>query len=115
MDDIIKFGGVRRGTIRGVQLQPMTAEFASELGVPDARGVLVVAIVRASAAYASGLRQYDVIVSFNNTPIEEASQFIRLLADAEIGSTATLTIVREGRQRTVPIKIEQAAGARTRL
>ena len=63
MDDIIKYGGVRRGTIRGIQLQPMTPQIASELGAPNARGVLVLGIVRASEAYAAGLRQYDIIVS----------------------------------------------------
>ncbi|HEU4891057.1 MAG TPA: trypsin-like peptidase domain-containing protein [Vicinamibacterales bacterium] len=115
MDDIIKYGGVRRGTIRGIQLQPMTPQIANELGAPDARGVLVLGIVRSSDAYAAGLRQYDIIVSFNKTPIEDASQFIRLLADAEIGSTATLTVFRDGRQQTVQVKIEQAAGARTRV
>ena len=115
MDDIIKYGGVRRGTIRGIQLQPMSPQIANELGAPDARGVLVLGIVRSSDAYTAGLRQYDVIVAFNGTTIEDASQFIRLLADAEIGSTATLTIVRDGRQRTVQLKIEQAAGARTRV
>ena len=115
MDDIIKYGGVRRGTIRGIQLQPMTPQIAGELGAPDARGVLILGIVRSSDAYAAGLRQYDIIVSFNNTPIEDASQFIRLLADAEIGSTATLTVFRDGRQRTVPVKIEQAAGQRAKV
>ena len=54
MDDIIKFGGVRRGTIRGVQLQPMTPQIAGELGAPDARGVLVLGINRSSDAYTSG-------------------------------------------------------------
>ena len=115
MDDIIKYGGVRRGTIRGIQLQPMTPQIANELGAPDARGVLILGIVRSSDAYAAGLRQYDIIVSFNKTPIEDASQFIRLLADAEIGSTATLIVFRDGRQQTVQVKIEQAAGARTRV
>jgi serine protease Do len=115
MDDIIKYGGVRRGTIRGIQLQPMTPQIAGELGAPDARGVLIIGIVRSSDAYAAGLRQYDIIVSFNNTPIEDASQFIRLLADAEIGSTATLTVFRDGQRRTVPVKIEQAAGQRAKV
>jgi serine protease Do len=115
MDDIIKYGGVRRGTIRGIPLQPMTPQIANELGAPDARGVLILGIVRSSDAFAAGLRQYDIIVSFNKTPIEDASQFIRLLADAEIGSTATLTVFRDGRQQTVQVKIEQAAGARTRV
>ena len=115
MDDIIKYGGVRRGTIRGIQLQEMNPRIANELGAPDARGVLVLGIVRSSDAYIAGLRQYDIIVSFNKTAIEDASQFIRLLADAEIGSTATLTVFRDGRQQTVQVKIEQAAGARTRV
>ena len=115
MDDIIKFGSVRRGTIRGIQLQPMTPQAAAELGAPDARGVLVVGIVRSSDAYAAGLRQYDVIVGFNGSAIEDASQFIRLLADAEIGSTATLRVFRDGRERTVQVRIEQAAGTRTRV
>jgi Do/DeqQ family serine protease len=115
MDDIIKYGGVRRGTIRGIQLQAMSPQIAAELGAPDARGVLVLAVIRASDAYAAGLRQYDVIVAFNGTSIDDASQFIRLLADAEIGSTATLTVFRDGRQRSVPVKIEQAAGTRTRV
>ena len=115
MDDIIKYGGVRRGTIRGIQLQPMTPQIAGELGAPDARGVLIIGIVRSSDAYAAGLRQYDIIVSFNNTPIEDASQFIRLLADAEIGSTATLTVFRDGRQSKVSVKIEQAAGQRAKV
>ncbi len=115
MDDIIKYGGVRRGTIRGIQLQAMTPQIANELGAPDARGVLILVVVRSSDAYAAGLRQYDIIVGFNNTPIDDASQFIRLLADAEIGSTATLTVLRDGRPRTIQIKIEQAGGTRTRV
>ena len=93
----------------------MTMQIAAELGAPDARGVLVLGIVRASDAYAAGLRQYDINVAFNGTSIDDASQFIRLLSDADIGSTVTLTVLRDGRQRTVPIKVEQAAGTRTRL
>ena len=115
MDDIVKYGGVRRGTIRGIQLQAMSPQIAAELGAPDARGVLVLAVGRSSEAYAAGLRQYDVIVAFNGSSIDDASQFIRLLADAEIGSTATLTVFRDGRQRSVPVKIEAAAGSRTKV
>jgi serine protease Do len=115
MDDIIKYGGVRRGTLRTLQLQAMTPQIAAELGAPNARGVVVLSIHPGSDAYASGLRQYDIIVGFNGTMLEDASQFIRMLADAEIGSTATLTIIRRGEQRTVRVVIEPAAGARTRV
>jgi Do/DeqQ family serine protease len=115
MDDIIKYGTVRRGTLRGIQLQPMSPQIAAELGAQSARGVLILRIDPRSDAYRAGLRQYDIVVSFNNTAIDDASQFIRMLADAEIGSTAALTVVRGGRERTIRVVVEQASGSRTRV
>src|SRR5215218_921573 len=35
MEDIIKYGVVRRGTLRGLQLQPMSPQIAEELGAPN--------------------------------------------------------------------------------
>jgi serine protease Do len=115
MDDIIKYGSVRRGTLRGIQLQPMSPQAAMELGAPSARGALIIRIDPRSDAYAAGLRQYDIVVRFNTSDVEEPSQFIRMLADAEIGSRATLTVIRDGRQRTVTVVVEQASGTRTRV
>jgi Do/DeqQ family serine protease len=115
MDDIIKYGAVRRGTIRGIELLSMSPQIARQLGAKESRGVVVRNIDPRSEAYARGLRQYDIIVEFNGTAFEDASQFVRLLADAEIGSTVPLTVIREGRPRQVRITIEQASGPRTRL
>ena len=115
MDDIIKYGSVRRGTIRGLQLQPMTPQIAAQLRAPDARGVLVLRIDPRSDAYASGLRQYDIVVSFNGTDIEDASQFVKMIADAPIGSEATLVVIRSGRRQSVRITVEQASASRTRV
>ncbi len=114
MDEIIKYGSVRRGTIRGIQLQAMTPQIAAELGAPDARGVLVLGIDTRSDVYAAGVRQYDIIVGFNGADLEDGSHFLQVLSEAEIGSTATLTILRRGERRTVRVRIEQAGG-RTRL
>jgi serine protease Do len=115
MDEIIKYGTVRRGTLRGIQLQQMSPQLARELGAADARGALIWRIDPRSDGYRAGLRQYDIVVRFNNSEIDEPSQFIRMLADAEIGSRATLTVVREGRQRTITVVVEQASGTRTRV
>jgi serine protease Do len=115
MDDIIKYGAVRRGTIRGIQLQPNSPQAAAELGAPDARGIIVIRIDPRSDAYVSGLRQYDIITSFNGSTIDDASQFIKMLSDAPIGSTASLTVFRDGRERRVQVRVEQAAATRTRV
>jgi serine protease Do len=115
MDDIIKYGAVRRGTITGIQLQPMSAGIAQQLGAPDTRGVLVVGVDSRSDAYDQGLRRGDIIVSFNGARIDDASHFIRVLSDAAVGSTATLGVFSDGKQRTIRVPIVQASGARTRV
>jgi Do/DeqQ family serine protease len=112
MRELIEHGSVRRGTIADIELMPMTTYLAEQLGVQDARGLLVRRVYERSAAYANGLRPGDVIVSFNGTRIDDASQFMRLLSDAAIGSSATLGVVAEGKQRTVRVPIVQAPGAR---
>jgi serine protease Do len=114
MDDIIKYGQVRRGTIPGIQVQALTTMIAQRLGAPNARGALVYSVDQRSDAYSAGLMPGDIIVTFNGTSIDDTSQFIRLLSDAEIGSTVTLGIVREGRQRTVRLAVAQASGRTTR-
>ena len=115
MDDIIKYGAVRRGTITGIQLQPLTAAIARQLGATNTRGVLVVGVDSRSAAYDQGLRRGDIIVSFNGTQIDDASHFIRMLSDASVGSTATLGVFGDGRERTIRVPIVQASGTRTRV
>jgi Do/DeqQ family serine protease len=114
MGEILKHGLVRRGTIAGIELYPMNAGIAEELRAPSAKGVLVSAIAPASDAFAAGIRRYDIIVSFNNTTIEDATHFMRMLADAPIGGSVSLGVVREGRTFTAKVPIVQSSGARTR-
>ena len=61
-------------------------------------------------AYAAGLRPGDVIVTFNGTTLEDQSHFVRLLADAKIGSTVTLGVVREGKSMSVKVPIVKSTG-----
>ena len=40
---------------------------------------------RDSEAYDAGIRPGDVIVGFNGQPVDDPSQFFRLVADAQLG------------------------------
>jgi Do/DeqQ family serine protease len=113
MDELIQHGEVRRGTIAGiVRIAPMTTRYAEELRAPNTKGVLVVELIPRSDAYRAGMRPGDVIVTFNGTTIEDASHFMRILADAPIGSTVTLGLFREGEMvnARVPVVQRQARG-----
>ena len=114
MDQLIKEGVVRRGTISGVLLQHMTSEVAERLGAPDTRGVLVTRIDSRSKAASSGLEPGDIIVGVNGTQVDTASQFLRAIAEAPIGSTATLNVIRDGKRTTVRVPIDQAQAGRRR-
>jgi serine protease Do len=114
MDELIRNGVVRRGTIYGITLQAMTERIAEQLGAPDARGVLVTRVDSRSEAAAAGLRPGDVIIEINGRAIESAPNFLRLLGNTEIGSIATLTIIRDGRRVTVRVPIEEELPSRGR-
>jgi S1-C subfamily serine protease len=112
MDELIKYGEVRRGTITGIQLTPMTTRYAEELGAPTTKGVLVVRMSDRSDAYRAGVRPGDIIVSFNGTTVEDSSHFMRLLSDSPIGGTVTLGLFRAGRTLDAEIPIVQRSSNR---
>jgi serine protease Do len=112
MDDLLKYGEVRRGTIPGIALAALTTEMADELGAPNTRGALVDQIAARSDAYAAGLRAGDIIMSFNGRPVDDPSQFLKMIADSKIGSTARLQILRESRRLEVIVPITRARRAR---
>jgi serine protease Do len=104
VDDLMKYGEVRRGTLGGITaIERVTPQYAQEVGAPDTSGAVIVRMARSSRAYQLGIQPGDIIVAFNGIKVQDASQLYRLVADAPIGSTATLRVVREG--RTVEFKI----------
>jgi serine protease Do len=110
IDDLTKFGQVRRGSIGYVEVAPLTSQLADELRAPKTDGIVVTQMSRQSAAYKAGLEPGDVILDVNGQLIVDPSQFVRLISDSTIGSTISVQVLREGRRRTlrVPVEAQQA-------
>jgi serine protease Do len=98
MNDLIKYGEVRRGTLGYMQVRELSEGLAKRLDVPAARGVLVERMTRDSPAYDAGIRPGDVIVSVNGKPVEDVGQLLRLIADAPIGTPVAVGAYRDGRR-----------------
>ena len=111
VDDLMKYGEVRRGTV-DFQVERLTEEYAQEAGANTTRGAVVSRMYRNSPAYDAGLRPGDVIVNFNQLPVDDASQFTRMVADAKIGTSADLKVLRNG--RTMDVKIPIVSSSRRR-
>ena len=110
MDELIKFGEVQRGTIAGITLQPLTTRLAEQLGAPSTHGMVIVSMQQRSDAYVAGMRPGDVIVSFNGTNVEDEYHIMRLLADAKIGTTVVLGLLRDGKPLSVKVPIVKSMG-----
>jgi serine protease Do len=110
MDDLIKYGEVRRGSIGVVELIPVDRGIAQQLELPAAEGLLVARMSRASAAYQSGLRPGDVVLSLNGTRVDNPAQMWRLVADTDIGSTIRLRVRRA--EGTVDLTVPVVAASR---
>jgi len=105
-------GRVARGWL-GVAIAPVSAELATKLG-RGREGALVTEIVPAGPAARSGVRAGDLIVAFGGTAVRRAGDLPRLTARATEGSEVELTLVRDGREQTVKVKLGGLSGRSTR-
>ncbi len=93
-----------------IAVQVVTRELASQLGLNERTGVRITRVF-GGAAQAAGLKVGDVITALDGTPIEasqpsDADLFATLIRQYKIGSQAALTIVRDGKEMTVPVTLE---------
>ncbi len=114
IDDLKKFGRVRRGSIGLVEVIPLDAGLADELRAPRTDGIVVNQLHRESAAYKAGLEPGDIILSFNGTVVADPSQFVRMVSDSPIGSTVRVEVLRDGSRQTLRIPIETQQERRVR-
>ena len=112
MDDLVRYGEVRRGYVGYFETIPLTPEIAAELGVSRTRGVVVNRMDRTSAAYGAGMRPGDVILTFESATIEDGGQLQRLIADAKVGTTARMRVERGTRQVDLLVPVTQAVPRR---
>ncbi len=113
MNDLIKYGSVRRGSIGTVVVLPLSPQVAEQLGISIDKGVLVNRMSRNSPVYDAGVRPGDVIVTVNGKDVSDESQLVRVVADAPIGSTLTLGAVRDGKKIEFRVPVQaMPAGSR---
>jgi serine protease Do len=99
-------GKVTRGRI-GVQVQEMTVDIASALGLKEPRGALVAAVQRGGPADKAGIGPGDVILSLNGQPIEDSADLARFVAGTKPGTTVNAEIWRENKETKVKVTVDE--------
>ena len=63
-----------------------------------------------SPAYKAGVRQHDIIVSFDDRPVSSISELHDIVEHVEMGSKHPLEILRGQTRQTLEVVIEAAPG-----
>jgi len=105
-------GTVTRGYL-GVHIQALTPELAKSLNLQDTKGALVADVTTGSPAAAAGIKRGDVIVGFAGKPITETAQLPALVAATPVGTTAPVTVLRDGAEQTLSVTVGKLPGERT--
>ncbi len=106
IDQLREHGKVERGWL-GVQIQEVTPEIAKSLNLPKAEGALVADVTAGSPAAKAGLKQGDVILSFNGHEVAKVRDLPIVVAQTPVGEKAKVEVFRGGKDEHLDIAIAQ--------
>lgn len=113
---IINEGTVQHAWI-GITGRELTPALAGKLGLEGRRGVLVAETVPGSPAREEGLkaaddpkaevpRGADLIVAVNGRPVVDMADVSQAVASRRVGEKVTVTVLRDGQERTVALTLK---------
>jgi serine protease Do len=105
---LIEKGKVARAFL-GVNLSSnFGPAMAAELGLPRPTGAYISSVVADSPAAAAKLQAGDVILQFNNTPVEDNAHLVNLVSLTTIGKGVPLVIFRDRKPTVVTVEVGDA-------
>ncbi|MFO1071561.1 MAG: Do family serine endopeptidase [Geminicoccaceae bacterium] len=112
MDQLLRFGEVRRGRI-GVVIQDVTPTLAESMGLATQQGALIAEVERGSAAARAGLKPGDVVLAVDGEPVRSSADLRNRIGLVEADRSVALDILRDGKRSRLTVKISRVAEQRS--
>ncbi len=103
-ESLVKTGKVVRGYL-GIGLQDLNHDLATSFSLKDSKGALISDVKEGSPAEQAGLKQGDVIIEYQGTPVEDGVVLQRLVTRTAVGTKVPLKVIRDGRERELMVKV----------
>jgi serine protease Do len=100
---LIEHGQVVRGYI-GATIQDVTPAIADSMGLSGQTGALIADVTPGGPSAVAGLRQGDVVETFDGRPVASATDLTRDVGLVRPGETVQLAVLRDGRREAVSVR-----------
>jgi serine protease Do len=97
-------GEVTRGWL-GVAIQDLSGDMAEYYEIEQKQGVFVADVFEGDPADQAGIQRKDIIVELNGEKIQTTRQLTAMIAKISVGESATVKILRDGKEKTVQVTI----------
>ena len=87
----------------GVSMQSITPDIATSLGLAKPGGALIANLNPLSPLLKAGAKVGDAVIAVNGHPIRDAAEMKFRMATVPVGKTATITILREGKELEINV------------
>jgi serine protease Do len=104
MDEILSDGKISRGFL-GVNLQSIDNNLAKAFGLKKVEGALVANVTKNSAAEKAKLQVEDIILKYNDRPVENAAALRNAVYMMKPGTQITLTVLRKDQILQIPVTV----------
>jgi serine protease Do len=109
VEDLIKFGAVQRGWL-GVSIGSVNSELVKKFSLEVNEGAYVSGFAAKSSAKDAGIKEGDVVVKINETPIRSSTALIETVGSHRPGDKLNITINRSGKEITYPVVLKNREG-----
>lgn len=103
-ESLAKTGKVVRGYL-GIGIQDVTKDLAASFHLKEAKGALVGDVKKDKPADQGGLQPGDVIIRYRSALVANPVALQRMVTKTPIGTQATMTVVRDGKEMEITVKI----------
>jgi serine protease Do len=109
VEDLLQFGVVQRGFL-GVNITSVNSQLMKEKDLNVREGAYVLGFAQSSSAKDAGLREGDVVVKIDETPIRSNSALIEYVGRHRPGDKLNLTVNRKGKETVIPVTLKTSEG-----
>jgi len=106
VDDIIKYGEVRRGYL-GVYIAPVDPVTAKGVKLKKPQGVFITSVLDGGAAQEAGIKEGDVILKVNGKEVNHPNELQAKIGSHNPGDKVTLQIWRNGKTKEITVTLKE--------